>query len=196
MRDQKARIRREVAARFAALAPGELAARGAAVRARLECLPEFRAARSFLLYAPMPDEVDITPLIDELLASGRCVFLPVCRPGRAEFDAVSIRSRAEDLAPGRFGIMTPRPGLVPADSGDVDFTLVPGLAFDRRGYRVGRGGGYYDRFLAKLGDRAVRAALALDFQLFATVPAAGHDQQVDLIVGESEVIPTGRERRT
>jgi len=191
MRDQKARIRREVGARFTALAPGELAARSAAVRARLELLPEFRAARSFLLYAPMPDEVDITPLIDGLLAAGRCVFLPVCRPGRAEFDAVSIRSRAEDLVPGRFGIMAPRPGLVPADSGDVDFTLVPGLAFDRRGYRVGRGGGYYDRFLAKLGDRSVRVALALDFQVYPAVPTADHDQRVDLIITERETVWVG-----
>jgi 5-formyltetrahydrofolate cyclo-ligase len=195
MRDQKARIRREVAARFAALAAGELADRSAALRARLEQLAEFRSAGSFLLYASMADEVDTAPLIDDLLAAGRPVFLPVCRPDRAEFDAVSIRSRAADLVPGKYGILEPRAGLVPADSGDLEFALVPGLAFDRRGGRLGRGGGYYDRVLARLGDSALRVALALDFQVYPAVPAGEHDQRVDLLVTEREVIRTGRERR-
>lgn len=190
--DDKARVRREVSNCFKQLAPGELAERSAAIRDRLRLLDEFRRAQSFLLYAPMNDEVDITPLIDELLAAGKPVFLPVCRPGRKEFDAVSIRSRTEDLVPSFYGIMTPRPGLVPADSGDVEFTLVPGLAFDRRGYRVGRGGGYYDRFLARVGEQSVRVALALDFQLFPSVPAADHDQRVDVIVGESEILRVDR----
>jgi 5-formyltetrahydrofolate cyclo-ligase len=188
MRDPKALIRREVAARFAALSAEELAERSAAIRNRLMFLKEFGSAGSFLLYASMADEVDTAPLIDGLLAAGRPVFLPVCRPGRAEFDAVSIRSRSADLVPGRFGILEPRLGLVPADTGDVEFALVPGLAFDRQGARIGRGGGYYDRFLARLHLSALRVALALEFQVYPAVPTADHDQRVDLIVTEREII--------
>jgi len=193
--DEKARIRREVAEHFRRLTPGEREARGAALRSRLIATDEFRRAASFLLYASMPDEVDTAPLIDQLLAAGKQVFLPVCRPGRSEFDAVPIRSRQRDLAPGHFGIMEPRPGLAPAGPEDVDFALVPGRAFDRRGNRLGRGRGYYDRFLAQLDERAVRAALALDFQLVPAVPAAAHDRPVDLIVSEHEVVrvPRGRQ---
>jgi len=191
MRDPKARVRREVNARFAALAPGELAERSAQIRSRLALLEEFRSAGSVLLYASMADEVDTAPLIDGLLAAGKPVFLPVCRPGRAEFDAVSIRSRADDLVPGRYGILEPRIGLIPSDTGDVEFALVPGLAFDRSGGRLGRGGGYYDRFLTRLHLSALRAALALDFQVYPAVPTADHDQRVDLIITERETIWVG-----
>ena len=195
MRDEKARLRREIAAAFQRLPAGELEARGAAIRQRLALTEEFRRAGSFLLYASLPDEIDTAPLIDELLAAGKTVYLPVCRPGRAEIDIVPILSREADLVPGHFGILEPRPALAAAGPEDVDFVLVPGRAFDRRGNRLGRGRGYYDRFLARVGQQAVRAALALDFQLVAAVPAAEHDLPVDLIVTEREVIriPRGRQ---
>ncbi|HOX08216.1 MAG TPA: 5-formyltetrahydrofolate cyclo-ligase [Planctomycetota bacterium] len=191
MRDEKARIRREVAAAFAALSAGELERRGAAVRERLALLPEFRAARSFLLYAPLPDEIDVNPLTDRLLAAGRPVFMPVCREKPRGLDVVPLRDRGADLAPGAMGILEPRPGLAPVSAEDVELVLVPGRAFDRRGRRVGRGAGYYDRFLAGLGARALRVAVALDFQIRPAVPSADYDQPVDLVVTEGEVIRAG-----
>lgn len=188
MRDEKAILRRKVAEQFRRLAPGELEARGALARARLAAADEFRRAGSFLLYASMPDEIDTAPLIDGLLAAGKTVCLPLCRPDRAEIDVVPIRSRGADLAPGHFGILEPRAGLAPASAGDVEFALVPGRAFDRRGRRLGRGRGYYDRFLAEISSGVTRAALALDFQIVPAVPAAGHDQPVDLVATDRELI--------
>jgi 5-formyltetrahydrofolate cyclo-ligase len=195
MRDEKARIRREVAELYRKLPAEELAERGAQARARLAAADEFRRAASFLLYASLPDEIDTAPLIDELLAAGKAVYLPVCRPGRAELDVVPIRSRGADLAPGHFGILEPRPGLAPAVAGDVQFALVPGRAFDRRGRRLGRGRGYYDRFLLALPAGVTRAALALDFQIFPAVPAAEHDQPVDLVATDRELIRVRPEPR-
>lgn len=180
-----------MAARFRELSAEELRERSALARARLTATDEFHAARSFLLYMSMPDEPDTAALLDGLLAAGRTVFLPLLLPGGNDIAAVPVSSRERNLAPGRFGILEPLPGLVPAEAEDVDFALVPGRAFDRSGLRLGRGLGCYDRLLAQLGPRAVRAALALDFQIVAAVPAERHDQRVSLIATDRELIRTG-----
>jgi len=186
--EEKARLRRQVAARLKALSAREFAERGRRALERLEGAEEFRRAGSFLLYAPMPDEIDTTPLIDRLLAVGRAAFLPVCAPDRDEMRAVRIADLGKDLAPGRFGILEPRAGLPAAGPAEIDFLLVPGRAFDRAGRRLGRGRGFYDRFLAGAGEGPFRAALALDLQLFPRVPAGEHDREVELIAPESEIL--------
>ncbi len=188
MRDEKAIIRRKVAGLFRALPGDELVGRGAAACERLMLLPEFRSARSLLLYAPLADEIDVNPLADRMLADGRTVFLPVCREDPRGLDVVPVRNRREDLIAGTMGILEPRPGLAPAGAGDVELALVPGRAFDVMGRRLGRGAGYYDRFLLRLGPGAVRAAVALDMQIWPEVPITAHDQPVDVIVTESRVI--------
>lgn len=190
---RKAGLRREVAARLAEISPEELAGRGRRAAERLRSAPEFRRARSSLLYAAMPDEIDTAALIDELLAAGKSVFLPVCHETRGEMRAVRIADRAHDLAEGRYGIREPRPGLPAAAPGEIDFVLVPGRAFDRNGQRLGRGAGFYDRFLSGDASGAFRAALALDAQVFPEVPAGPHDRPVDLVATESELIRPGGE---
>lgn len=186
---RKAQLRREVAARLKALSPGEFAERGGRAVERLGGVREFEEARSYLLYASMPDEIETAALIDGLLSRGRGVFLPVCGKLSDELRAVRISDRGRDLAPGRFGIMEPRGGLEAAPPGEVDFVLVPGRAFDRRGRRLGRGRGFYDRFLSGVLDAGGCAgALALDLQIFAEVPAGEHDLPVHLVATESELI--------
>ena len=99
------------------------------------------------------------------------------------------------MEPGRFGIREPKPQVgTPQAIADIDAILVPAVAFDRRGYRVGYGGGYYDRFLPELRGRAVRVGLAFACQLVDSVPAGAHDVPVDFIVTETEIIATGSPR--
>ncbi len=190
---RKAEMRREVAARLKAIAPRDFAERSRRAAERLGSATDFQSARSLLLYAAMPDEIDVDPLIDALLAAGETVFLPVCHEAKGEMRAVRIADRARDLAAGRYGIREPRPGLPAAAPGEIDFVLVPGRAFDRNGRRLGRGAGFYDRFLSGDASGAFRAALALDAQVFPEVPTGPDDRPVHLVVTESQLIRTGGE---
>lgn len=189
---RKTEMRREVAARLKAMGPDDFAERGRRAAQRLDAAPDFQSAGSFLLYAAMPDEIDVDPLIDGLLAAGKAVFLPVCHETRGEMRAVRITDRERDLAEGRYGIREPRPGLPSARPGEIDFVLVPGRAFDCNGQRLGRGAGFYDRFLSGDAGGAFRAALALDAQVFPEVPTGPDDLPVHLVVTESRLIrPAG-----
>jgi 5-formyltetrahydrofolate cyclo-ligase len=186
---RKAELRREVAASLRALAPPEFAERGRRAVERLRGVEEFRAAARAVLYASMPDEIDTAPLIEDLLAAGREVYLPVCHRTADEMNVVRVSDPRTDLSPGRFGILEPRAGLPAGDPAAVDFLLAPGRAFDRNCRRLGRGRGFYDRFLAEAAGRGCfLAAVALDLQVFPEVPAGEHDLPVDLVATESTLI--------
>ncbi len=190
---RKRELRREVAARLGTLAPGEFAGRGRRAMERLAALEEYAVAGGVLLYASMPDEIDTSWLIDAALAAGKRVFLPLCDGSRDEMSAVRIGDRESDLRPGRFGILEPRGGLPACAPGEIDFVLVPGRAFDAECRRLGRGRGFYDRFLSEAASGgACSAAAALDLQVFPEVPAGDHDLPVDIVVTESREFRAGR----
>ena len=174
----KADIRLLVLRREASLPPQERLRQDAALTGRFLALPEYRDALSVLLYWGTGAEPDTRPILSDALARGKRVALPaVTGPGLME--AREIRSLGE-LVPGKFGI--PAPGeACPALSPEIfDLILVPGAAFTPEGHRLGRGGGYYDRYLP--ATRGVRAALARPCQLFDTLPTQEHDIPVDLVI--------------
>jgi 5-formyltetrahydrofolate cyclo-ligase len=154
----KAEARQLVRRRRAAYAPAALAEAGRRLRrTAADALAAVRARR-VLAYAGVGEELDTAPLLRELLAAGVELYLPRIR-GRTL--AAARVEALEDLVPGAFGIPEPPEGAPEAETFDV--VLVPGVAFTRRGDRVGRGGGYYDRFLAE-SPRGLRWALAFTFQ--------------------------------
>jgi 5-formyltetrahydrofolate cyclo-ligase len=104
---RKTAMRREVAVRLESLDPAELAERGRRATRRLEETEDFRSAESLLLYAPMPDEIDVNALIDGRLAAGKAVFLPRCEAAAGRMHAARIFDRDRDTARGRFGITEP-----------------------------------------------------------------------------------------
>jgi 5-formyltetrahydrofolate cyclo-ligase len=188
LRAAKDLLRERVAASLRALPGGEAARLGRLAAGRLAGLDEFRAARRVLLYAALPDEVDTRGLFETVLASGRELYLPVCHPELCDMDAVRVADPARDLVRRHFGILAPRRGLPKRDPAEMDLVVIPGRAFDRSGRRLGRGWGTYDHFLARAGERPVRAGLALGIQLVAEVPAGRYDQRVGLVVTELEVL--------
>jgi 5-formyltetrahydrofolate cyclo-ligase len=143
---------------------------------------------SVALYVPLSSEFDPLPLLTRLDGAGYSCALPVA--GTAESALTFRRWRpGEPLAPGRFGLREPSP-----DAPDLlpDIVVAPCLAFDRRGYRLGYGAGYYDRTLAALreaGRTPLTALLAFAGQEVARVPADAHDQRADWIVTEDYAIP-------
>ncbi|MCX7804629.1 MAG: 5-formyltetrahydrofolate cyclo-ligase [Planctomycetota bacterium] len=195
VRAAKAEVRRRVEAAIAALPATERAARGARAQERMAALPEFAAARIVLLYHSMRGEIETSVLITRALRDGKRVALPRTDRASGTMRAVEIRNPAADLFRGSCGAMEPHDGLPEVAPGEIDLAVVPGRAFDIHGRRLGRGAGYYDRYMSSPGFRAIRVALAFDCQVLDSIPALPHDLPVDIIVTESRVIECRASRR-
>ncbi len=162
--------------------------------ARLLALPEVTHAGAgvVLTTLSLPDEIDTAPLIDALLAVGRIVAVPVVT---ASSPSTLLPVRLPSLSPasltrGPFGVREPltREPVAPAD---ISVIVLPGLAFDSMGGRLGRGAGFFDRFLAHPDLRALLVGLCFDEQLAAHVPREPHDRAVHLVVTPRRVIRAG-----
>jgi 5-formyltetrahydrofolate cyclo-ligase len=169
----------------------------ARIVACLLAMERISRARSAMLYLPAKGEVDTWPLLEHFWSRGGEVLLPRCRRGSPGImDAIAVASRA-DLAPGRFGLTEPRadlPRRVPAPAPEI--VLVPALAFDRNGNRLGFGGGYYDRFLPTLAGGPWLVGLAYAFQLLDSVPVEPWDCPVHAVVTPEEIIHVNTKGRT
>jgi len=147
-------------------------------------MPEFQQANSLFIFIGCDWEVDTWPLIEAALAEGKRVAAPRCLPQK-RMEARLIQSRAdlERVAP--LGLYEPaeaKPLLAPCD---IDLALIPCIACDKEGRRLGRGGGYYDRFLRQ--SRFLRAALCRNAVLRRRLPSQTHDVSMDMIITESGV---------
>ena len=141
----------------------------------------FRNSRLVLFYISTGLEVDTRLLLADLLALNRRVAVPYIDREFGRLVPVEVKHPERELEPGNYGIWEPKNPRPAKDLHHLDCVLVPGLAFDRQGNRIGRGKGYYDRFLATLPSRVVRYGLAYDVQMFDTVPAAPGDVKVDRV---------------
>ena len=172
------------------MSAAEQARRSAAACQRALALPEMASARKAMLFVTMPDEIDTRPLVEACLAEGKSVYAPrsLVKPRRM----VPCRLRNLGLVrPGAFGILEP-PGDEVCAPDALDVVFVPALGFDRRGNRLGKGAGYYDRFMASPGFRAARVGIGFACQLVEAVPVEPHDLPVQIIVTPEETIRTGR----
>lgn len=159
----------------------KVAEQSEAIIERLKQLPEFEEAKVVLAYYPIRNEVNTRPLLEEY-QDKKLILLPVAhRRGRMELRKYMGR---ENLKRGRFGIPEPKGEACKCR---VDLVVVPGVGFDEQKHRIGRGGGYYDRFLTK-HPFAVKVAVAYDFQIVYNVPVDSHDKKVDIIVTPTRVI--------
>ncbi len=159
------------------------------IRQTLCAQTEFCTARTIMCYASTAAEVDTMKLIDESLDLGKLVLMPFM--SGEEIRLSVLRSLAE-LSPGAWGVLEPESGLrnIPdrqAVAADVELAVIPGVAFDRRGGRLGRGKGCYDRFLRQLRPGAVLIGLAFESQMTPDVYMEPHDQRVDMIITERQI---------
>jgi len=157
----------------------ELSAR---IAEKVLAMPEYRQARTVLGYASLLSEVRTESLNARVLADGKRLLLPKTKGGGL-MDAVQVTDLGL-LRPGRMQIPELESGEG-VDPEQIDLVLVPGIAFDKKGGRIGYGGGYYDRFLA--GTKAVRAALAFEMQIVEDTLALAHDQKMDMLITEDGV---------
>jgi 5-formyltetrahydrofolate cyclo-ligase len=166
------------------------AERDAMSRAIQERLKEFEAIRSaatLMAYLGTGSEVDLDGLMAWGWTRGKRICVPFCRTESRELLACRIDDFGE-LIPGSYGIREPRVNsLRPVAVEEIDAILIPAAAFDRRGHRIGYGGGYYDRFLPR-ATRAAKIGVAFAFQVIEALPEEGHDRAVDAICTEKERI--------
>ena len=147
---------------------------------QLEQMTCFREAKTILLYYPIQNEVDVLPLVKKYKHEKTLLFPVSHRRGMT----VHPYAGNEHMHRGKFGIPEP---TTPAYTGPIDLVIVPAVAFDAKGRRLGRGCGYYDRFIKKL-THTVLVGVGYDFQLVDEVPAARHDQRVHRVILPSKTI--------
>lgn len=181
----KEEIRKEILKMRTSHPEPERAIKSAEIERRLFSLDAFAKARTVLFYAAKGDEVLTKGMILRALSEGKRVALPVVR--QQDLVLSEIRSFEGDLAPGKFGIPEPKV-LLPIGEGEVEAVVVPGVAFDEDGNRIGFGKGYYDRLLKRLGERIPKIGLAYEFQVVPKIPAGEWDIPIHLIVTEKRTI--------
>lgn len=183
---RKAALRQEMLAARRDLSAGERAAASRAVAARVIALPDFAAATTLAAYPAMGAEVDTAPIVAAALAAGKRIAWPRIAAGEVRLGFAACLPG--ELVPGPHGTRQPPPEAEEVPLASLDLALVPGLAFDAAGRRLGRGGGYYDSVLGALAGRALRVGLAFDCQIAPEIPVEAHDARVDLVATESRLL--------
>lgn len=172
----------------------ELAALSSRVKANLLSLKEYKDATLVISYCAKDDEVQTRPIIERALADGKRVAVIVTDVASKTLSFSEVKSFEDDLAPGAFGILEPKPGRIrPASIAQADVVLVPLVAWDEKGHRLGYGAGYFDRALAG-AKRITKVGLALESQRLARIPESGHDVSLDVIVTEKRVVRPAQRR--
>ncbi|MDR3271745.1 MAG: 5-formyltetrahydrofolate cyclo-ligase [Peptococcaceae bacterium] len=158
------------------------------IQERIIALAEYREARSVLLFLNFRTEVETTALAEDVLARGKILVIPRCTVQCAFIPAI-VRDLTQDVALGTWGIREPRAETTEEiDPRQIDLAIVPGVAFDMYGRRVGYGAGYYDRFLPLLRPEVPLLAAAFECQLLAEVPTEEHDRRIHCLITEDRVI--------
>ncbi|MGO5027457.1 5-formyltetrahydrofolate cyclo-ligase [Candidatus Agathobaculum pullicola] len=149
----------------------------------------YRHAGCVFVYVSTPQEIDTRVLLRAALAAGKTVCVPLCGAA-GEMTARQIRS-LDELRPGAYGIDEPNACAQEIPPEEIELVLVPALACDRKGYRLGYGGGYYDRFLCRTGG--VGMALCAEQRLVDSLPHTALDQRCQWIITERQVLRTNEE---
>lgn len=191
----KKEIRKRILQLRNAMTSDEIATKSDEIVRRLTGLPEIRDASILMVFLSFGSEVRTDGIIRWGWENEKRIVVPRCRPEERRLTPCLL-SEFSELETGHYGIREPKAGLarsVPA--GEIDAVLVPAVAFDRRGYRVGYGGGYYDRFLPEV-PKGVRIGVAFCCQILSEIPVDPHDIPAERIVTEEEIIspsfPAGR----
>jgi len=187
IRRLKGEMRLEAAARRSQQPAPESASQ--AIFQYVAALPEYEAAGTVMLYLDIRSEVRTRWFVPSAWESGKRVAIPYCKDGEIElFDFTHL----EELIPGAMGVLEPKHELraISArriDPAELDMIIIPGLAFDRRGNRLGYGKGYYDKLLHRTSGPAMKAGVCFECQLFDEVPALPHDVHMDAVITEKSV---------
>ena len=185
----KSQIREEIAEKFAALSANEIAEKTKAIENRLFDFANFLESKITLLYVNNKHEVLTANILKRAYIYNKIVVLPVYNTENFEMELKKVDNLEKDLNPGPRDILQPdesRCKVVPIDK--IDIAIIPAVALDEKGGRLGSGKGYYDRLIPRLAITTRKVALAFEEQIIPQVPIESHDKHVDIIITENRVI--------
>ena len=182
----KKELRQALRQRLAAITSAERHSRSMGACTRLFGTDEYRNAATIMIYLSTPQEVDTGPIALQAWADGKRVAAPQVSWEQRRMMPIEIRSLTSGLEDDAMGIRQPIEGP-PTPIGELDLVIVPGLGFDEKGNRLGRGRGFYDRFLAHRDFRAIACALAFEDQLVEAVPEDENDMRVTMLITEKAI---------
>jgi 5-formyltetrahydrofolate cyclo-ligase len=156
---------------------------------KLAELPEYQAAGTVMFYVNMPQEVDTRHFLPIARQQGKRVAIPYCCEGRIE---IFRWESMEELKKSKFGVLEPKPELCrqrgrTIEPGEIDLVVVPGVAFDPRGGRLGHGKGYYDGLLKQMRRETPFVALAFESQMVPKIPMLPHDVAMHKVITERTI---------
>ena len=189
IRETKDDIRSNIAKTLAALSGREIQEKITRIENRLFEFANFLEANIVLLYINSTSEVNSLNIIERCLNYKKIVILPAFDPTKYEIKLMKIDNLDTDLIPGPRGILEPdatRCNVVPIEC--IDIAIIPGVAFDEKGGRIGSGDGYYDRLIPKLSITTRKVALSFEDQIISQIQMESHDKYVDIIITEKRII--------
>lgn len=178
MNQDKRTLRKQIRETKRQFSDKELEELSLPIISRLLSHPVIVGSKTILMYYSLHDEVNTHHAVNQLIASGKTVLLPRVVDG--ENMEIRVHRNPDDLVPGHYGIMGPT-GETYTRYEDIDVAVVPGMAFDQYGHRLGRGKGYYDRFLPK-ASHAYKIGVCFDFQKQETIPTDANDITMDCVL--------------
>ncbi|NYE56597.1 5-formyltetrahydrofolate cyclo-ligase [Carboxydothermus ferrireducens] len=186
--DDKKILRKEILNKRAAQSPEEITAKSAKILELLKVFQPYQQAQTVMVYLDFRGEVKTLEIIRDLWAYGKKVVIPVTVLSEKKLLPVYFRDFG-DLVEGTYGILEPKEeARTIAEPEVIDLVLVPGVAFDLKGNRLGYGAGFYDRFLPNLRPAVKKVALAFELQIVPKIPTGPHDIPMDYIITEERII--------
>jgi len=176
--NSKTDLRQKIRAQLEKICPAVRAVESIGLCERLKA--QIPSAHTILFFAPLPDEPDIWPVLELSLALGTDCALPFFDAEKKSYGAKLLKNLATDIVTGKFGVREPAASCAEIPLNQFDLILVPGMAFDLSGNRLGRGQGFYDRLLAEASG--IKYGVCHDFQLLEKIPSEPHDAKVDFIL--------------
>lgn len=153
---------------------------------QMDCV---KNAKTIMLYLDFNNEVATDSLINKLISQGKIVTSPITLKEERKLIPSQITDLKNGIQYGAYNIREPKPECSPVvNVNELDLVIVPAVAYDKDCYRLGYGGGFYDRFLENLREDAITIGIAFDLQIFDSVPKEAHDAQLDYIVTESRIL--------
>jgi 5-formyltetrahydrofolate cyclo-ligase len=191
----KPELRRRTIAERDRLPAHEIRRRSAAASSRLLALPEFHRARTVMFFVTFGSEAETLPSMQAAISQGKRVSAPRADPRTRSLEPCQIADLDADLVPGAHNIREPRPHCRPVPLDQIEVVIVPAAVWGEDGYRIGYGGGYYDRFLERLPS-ATSIGFGFEMQVVSEVPHSDDDRPVDILVTDARVRRFTRARGT
>ena len=183
----KAKLRRELLNCLLSITSQQRSEKSRKACKNLVSIPQFQNASMVMMFLSLPHEVDTSEAILHAWQLGKAIAVPKVSFQQRHMIAVQINSLETEISTEASGLQNPVEG-VPVAFEEIDLVVTPALGFDKKGNRLGRGGSYYDRFFANTELKASRCGFGFAEQLVEKIPVTDHDQPVDIIVTEKEII--------